>query len=184
MLGITREELRRARTIAAISIKAKKRVRELGLDDNQRALLEIARRPLDDQALAVEEIVERKRAERLRHADVSVTDKKTVEAIKGLHVEIRNNVSALADRRKRLRLIQDRLAVQEELPPDTIVDEPAPENPKPLSPDDETVFTSLVAAWNNGRDPKTIFESASAEVRESFISLLRNCTPPKKKRRV
>jgi hypothetical protein len=83
VLGVTREEVRRAKTIAAISIEAKKRVRELGLD-NQQALLAVAKRPPDEQALAVEEIIERKRAEHARSADVAVIDEKTAAEINTL----------------------------------------------------------------------------------------------------
>ena len=143
-LGITREEVRRAKTISAISDKVKKRVRELGLDDNQRVLLEIAKLPPEGQAPAVEKVVQRKRAESVRPVDVSAADKKDVKKINVLQAKIRENASALVSQRKQLRLIQDKLAVQEELPPDASL--------TPLVPDDEVVFTSLVEAW--ARSPR------------------------------
>jgi len=43
LLGLTKEEVRRCITIAAISAAAKTRMRRLGISDNQRLLLEIAR---------------------------------------------------------------------------------------------------------------------------------------------
>jgi ParB family transcriptional regulator, chromosome partitioning protein len=44
-LGITREEVRRAETIAALPEELKAKAADLGLDDNQSALLEAARAP-------------------------------------------------------------------------------------------------------------------------------------------
>jgi hypothetical protein len=44
-LGITREEVRRAETIASLADEVKARVVELGLDDNQSAMLRAAKAP-------------------------------------------------------------------------------------------------------------------------------------------
>ena len=121
-LGLTREEIRRSKRIAGISPAAKAKVRQLGLDDNQRALLEIASRPTPKAQLrTVGEIVERKRAASARKASAfaGVADKKTAAEICILEAEIRekeDNLDSLkgnlAASRKRLREIEDKLAVQ------------------------------------------------------------------------
>ena len=69
ILGLTREEVRRSKAIASIFPKAKDRIVELGLDDNQQALLEIAKQTTSAAQLRlVEEIAERKIAESNREA--------------------------------------------------------------------------------------------------------------------
>lgn len=57
-LGVERTEVRRAEKIAGISDEAKEAAREAGLDDNQSALLKIARAHPASQADAVGEIAE------------------------------------------------------------------------------------------------------------------------------
>jgi ParB family transcriptional regulator, chromosome partitioning protein len=119
ILGLTKEEIRRSRVIAGICPKAKDKVRKLGLDDNQRALLAIAKETtLEAQLRAVKEIVERKRAARDRRASAAV-DKKTTAEINAIEADIRQKEDALtrlkaelASTRKRRREIDDKLAVQ------------------------------------------------------------------------
>jgi ParB-like nuclease domain len=61
-LGITREEVRRAKTIAALPEQTKQAARDAGLDDNQSALLKAARAPTPEAQIAVlAEIKERGR---------------------------------------------------------------------------------------------------------------------------
>jgi len=61
-LGITREDVRRAKTIAALPEQTKQAAREAGLDDNQSALLKAARAPTAEAQIAVlAEIKERGR---------------------------------------------------------------------------------------------------------------------------
>jgi ParB family transcriptional regulator, chromosome partitioning protein len=61
-LGITRDEVRRAKTIAALPEETKQAAREIGLDDNQSALLKAARAPTPEAQIAVlAEIKERGR---------------------------------------------------------------------------------------------------------------------------
>jgi ParB-like chromosome segregation protein Spo0J len=61
-LGITREEVRRAKTIAALPEQTKKAARDAGLDDNQSALLKAAKAPTPEAQIAVlAEIKERGR---------------------------------------------------------------------------------------------------------------------------
>jgi hypothetical protein len=124
-LGLTREEVRRSKVIAALSAKTKAEVRKLGLDDNQAALLEIAKQPATSAQLrAVKEIAARKRADLVRYVSATsgVMDKKTTDEINALEADIRLKVGiverindALAARRKRLHEIHDKLAVEDAL---------------------------------------------------------------------
>jgi ParB/RepB/Spo0J family partition protein len=67
VLGFTREEIRRSKTIASISAEAKSKAKEHGLDKNQSALLEIATEDAADGQLAkIEEIEIRNIATRAR----------------------------------------------------------------------------------------------------------------------
>jgi len=52
-LGITREEVRRAKTIAALPEQTKQAARDAGLDDNQSALLKAAKAPTPEAQIAV-----------------------------------------------------------------------------------------------------------------------------------
>lgn len=60
-LGITRDEVRRAEKIDSIAPEAKDAAREVGIDDNQSALLRVAARPASEQVAAVHEIAEARR---------------------------------------------------------------------------------------------------------------------------
>jgi len=72
VLGLTREEVRRAKAIAEISPKAKKAAKSAKLDTSQPALLQIAQQLTPGTQLkAIEEIVERKRADRARNASAA-----------------------------------------------------------------------------------------------------------------
>jgi ParB/RepB/Spo0J family partition protein len=60
-LGITREKVRRARDVAGLSPEAKAKVKELGLEDNQAALLKIAQEKVPHAQVAkAQEIAARK----------------------------------------------------------------------------------------------------------------------------
>lgn len=52
-LGITREEVRRAKTIAALPERTKRAARDAGLDDNQSALLKAARAPTPEEQINI-----------------------------------------------------------------------------------------------------------------------------------
>ncbi len=60
-LGITRQEIQRAEKIDSIAPEAKDAAREVGIDDNQSALLRVAARPASEQVAAVHEIAEARR---------------------------------------------------------------------------------------------------------------------------
>ena len=116
-------EIRRSKRIAKISPAAKAKVRKLGLDDNQRALLEIASQPTPKAELrTVREIVERKRAAaHARNGSVAavVGDKKTTAEIDTLEADIRekqgspnaSRTGKLGPNRKRLRGVGGRLGI-------------------------------------------------------------------------
>ena len=121
-LGLTREEIRRSKAIAEISPAAKAKVRKLSLDDNQRALLELAKQSTPKAQLrAIEKIIERKRTARACKASTAafVGDEKTTAEVSALEADIRDKEDRLeslrgklAANRKRLREIDDKLAVQ------------------------------------------------------------------------
>jgi ParB-like chromosome segregation protein Spo0J len=56
VLGYTRDDIRRSTQIASISIKAMTRAEKLGLDDNQAALLQIAKERPEEQVAKAEEL--------------------------------------------------------------------------------------------------------------------------------
>jgi hypothetical protein len=59
-LGLSREEIRRAQTIAALPEETKEAARELGYDDNQSALLAAAKAPTPERQISVlQEIAQR-----------------------------------------------------------------------------------------------------------------------------
>jgi ParB family chromosome partitioning protein len=70
-LGVPRQEVERARKIASISPEAREAVKEAGLDDNQSALLEVAKEPPEQQAARVAEL-KQKRASARRSAKLKV----------------------------------------------------------------------------------------------------------------
>ena len=120
-LGITREEVRRSKVIAGLSAKAKEEVRKLGLDDNQAALLAIAKeQTASGQLRAVKEIAERKRADLVHRVSAApaAVDKKIADEIDALEADIQAKVGiverisgAVAAHRKRLHEMHDTLVV-------------------------------------------------------------------------
>jgi ParB-like chromosome segregation protein Spo0J len=63
-LGIERTEARRSVTIAGMQPEAKEAARQHGLDDNQSALLAVAKAPPDQQVAKVQEIADQKAAKK------------------------------------------------------------------------------------------------------------------------
>jgi ParB family transcriptional regulator, chromosome partitioning protein len=172
-LGITRDEVRRARTIAAIAPKVKVRVRELGLDDNQQALVHVGKQTTPDgQARAVEEILERKRAEGASYAAEPAGDQKEAEEINTLQAQIRQQQAKLAANRKRLQLIADQRAVRGEAPADTAPAEQA--TSAPLSPDDEAKVAALIKAFDKYPKLKAKLAKASPAVLDRVITIIRS----------
>ena len=178
-LGLTREEIRRSKTIAGISTPAKAKVRKLGLDDNQRALLEIATQETPKAQLrAVKKIVERKRAARARKASAAavVGDKKTTAEISIL-ADIREKEDRLeslkgklAASRKRLREIEDKLAVQGVAragdDQSIVPDEDADKSARRIA--DEGTFERLKVRWKKYITPD--WKDASEKTRARFVA--------------
>jgi ParB family chromosome partitioning protein len=190
-LGFTKEEIRRSKKIAKISTEAKAEARKLGLDDNQGALLQIAKLPTSNaQVMAIREIDERKRATRARHASAAaaVSGKKATAKIKTIETTITQKTESvgrlndeLAAERKRLRKLQEKLVA--DCVDTTLIDAtsspstaptdhedipPIPDS-RPLSREDEANFTALTAAWNDARKLRNALAKASEAVREHFI---------------
>jgi ParB family chromosome partitioning protein len=62
-LGTTREHIRRSRAVAALSAKAKKAAKAEGIEDNESALLKVAKEPTREaQVRKVHQLAKRKRA--------------------------------------------------------------------------------------------------------------------------
>jgi ParB-like chromosome segregation protein Spo0J len=79
-LGTTREDIRRSRTVAALSAKAKKAAKVKGIADNQSALLEVAKESTPEaQVRKVHQLGKRKRAGKL---DLSPDEVKQLKRLK------------------------------------------------------------------------------------------------------
>lgn len=170
-LGITREEIRRAKTIASIPPKVQKRVRVLGLDDNQQMLLEIANQSSEDgQVRLVEEIVERKRAASVHRSEAAVVDKKALVKIGNLRAQIRESASTIAAQRKQLQLIEDKLAVQDET---VVTDERETTAIPPLGPEEVSEVEALIQDLNKLPKLKAKLAKASPVVLERVIATIR-----------
>jgi ParB-like nuclease domain len=171
-LGFTRDEVRRSMRIAEmISPKAKSEARKLGLDDNQDALLEIAKLPANAQCAAVTAIVEAQRAARARLAPraVAAANGKAAAKIQAIETNIVKKKEALKSLKEELSKDCERLdKVQGDLVATYVNNalitgaaaQPAGDDvvtvrggalfthDQPLSSNDEKVLDSLVAAWN------------------------------------
>jgi ParB-like nuclease domain len=112
-LGLTKEEVRRLKAIGGISWKAKAAAIAGKLDNSQRALLQIAQQPTPSAQLRLtEEIIERRRAERARHA--SAAEQKTAGEIAKLKAGLANDKrtvesleAKIAYKRQQLRALKD-----------------------------------------------------------------------------
>jgi predicted transcriptional regulator len=197
VLGLTKEEVRRSMRIAErISPEAKADARKLGLDDNQDALVQIAKLPANAQRAAVKEIVDRQRAARARLASgAAVTsNKKAAAKIQAIEADIAKKKEAIESLKEKLSDDRDRLdKVQGKLVAACVNTammsgpsaQPADEGgiqaelDEPLSPEDEASFKALLAIWNSKRK---LFANASAVVRERFIAKWRSCDAQESKK--
>ena len=179
-LGLTREEIRRSKTIAEISPAAKAKVRKLGLDDNQRALLELAKQSTPEAQLrVVKKILERKRAARARKASAAavVGDKRTAAEVSILETDIHDKEdrlqslkAKLAANRKRLREIEDKLAVQGVAragdDQSIVPDEDADKSARRIA--EEETFERLKVRWKKYITPD--WKDASEKTRARFVA--------------
>jgi protein tyrosine phosphatase (PTP) superfamily phosphohydrolase (DUF442 family) len=178
-LGLTKEEIRRAKIIAGISPKAKVAAIAAKLDNSQRALLEIAKQPTPSAQLkAIEKIVERKRVERIRHA--SDAKKEATAEIAKLKADIAKNEGALeslkakiVDKRKRLGQLKGASAAD-------YASATIPITSPSTSPTHEVndiVSPSSVPAQDGGDDldiPESLDRRPLSVVDEEFLGALRD----------
>jgi hypothetical protein len=191
-LGFTKEEIRRSKVIAeTISPEAKAEAKKLGLDDNQHALLEIAKLPANAQCATVKAIVERQRAAHARLASCAavVGNKKAaakIQAIEGKITKKEDTLKSLkeelADERERLHKVQDEVVVAcldnalisgaaTQLADEEGIQAVPDESP---SPEDETSFAAVVERWNEARELKAELANASPMVLERYIAMVRS----------
>jgi hypothetical protein len=190
-LGFTKEDVRRCKAIAGISAEAKAEARKFGLDDNQHALLEIAKLPANAQCAAVKAIVDGQLAARARLASRAVTavSEKAAAKIQAIEADIAKKKEAIESLKEELSDDRDRLdKVQGDLvaayansvlirgpsvqPADdediqAVLDEP-------FSPEDEARFAAVVEAWNKARELKAELANASPKVLERYIAMARS----------
>jgi hypothetical protein len=174
-----------------ISPEAKAETRKLGLDDNQDALLEIAKLPANAQCAAVKAIVDGQLAARARLASRAVTavSEKTAAKIQAIEDKIAKKKETLqaikaelGDERDRLDGVHDELAAAyvnnalingasvQPADGEDIVDVRG----GTLSPEDEARFAAVVEAWNKARELKAELANASLMVLERYIAMTRS----------
>jgi len=173
-----------------ISPEAKAEARKLGLDDNEHALLEIAKLPATAQCAAVKEITDRQRAARARLASGAVvaSNKKAAAKIQAIESDIAKKKEAieslkaeLSDDRDHLDKVQGKLV--EACVNNAMISGPSARSADndvvsvrggPLSPEDEARFAAVVEAWNKARELKAELANASPMVLERYIAMTRS----------
>jgi hypothetical protein len=164
-LGLTREDVRRSKRIVGISREAKAKVREFGLEDNQGALLTIAKQLTPKMQLRViDAIVERKRAARARQALLAAEragDDNSAEEMRELEADIGDKMSRvrrindkMATKRKRLHELQAKVvALSNELEDQPMDEEEDFSESSPIVPAEssdstnENKFETLKSRW-------------------------------------
>ena len=172
-----------------ISPEAKAEARKLGLDDNQHALLAIAKLPTNAQCAAINAIVDGQLAARARLASraVAVASEKAVAKMQAIEAEMAKKNDTLHTLKKQLAGERERLdEVHADLvatyvnnalitgPSAQLADEGGIQAvlDEPLSPEDEASLERLNAAWDN----------ASAVARERFMAIRRSCDAQESKK--
>jgi ParB family chromosome partitioning protein len=194
-LGFTKEEIRRSKAIAGISAEAKEEAKNLGLDDNQDALLEIAKLPTPEtQCKAVQALNERKRAARARRATAAVADnEKAAAKIEEIETSIADKLQKMdklknkvASQRERVRKIEDKLIGKSVDATLVSVDTSPPivpnDDPEISSASDEEAdevvlhldldqaLVDLQAAWDAAAELREAWDEAPTVVRKRFIA--------------
>lgn len=162
-LGLTKEEVRRSKAIAKISPKAKEAAIAGKVHNNQLALLQIAKEPTPSAQLKViEEIVERRRAVRDRHA--SVTEQRVAGEIAGLKAGLAKNKGAVESLEAKIAKQRERLHELKDMPATDYGDMAAlatsplmapsdndglSELDSPLDIDVDKAFARLCSAWHS-----------------------------------
>jgi ParB family chromosome partitioning protein len=118
-LGFPRDEVSRARLIAGIARKVKAKLSKLGLDDNQAALLAIAKAPTrKEQRAKLKAIVKRKNAPRRKRPthpntgkNAQATEEAAFQAELNLQIEENKKLKVkLAAKRKKIRKLKNERA--------------------------------------------------------------------------
>lgn len=183
-LGLTKDEVRRAKKIAAISQKARAEAKKLGLDDNQRALLKVARLPtLEAQLSALREIDDRTRQPRAHRAQAVPVTRTDDKAAAGTETSL----SQAADNAKTLKSETiDRAPAggREQTTADATTTTntatastddlgiPPFLDRRPLPPEDTASLAALTAAWEAASALKLAWATASTRAREQFIDTI------------
>ena len=180
-LGLTREEIRRAKEIASMAVEAKAEARKLGLDDNQSSLLKIARLPTSEAQLsALREVDERTRQPRVRRAHAvpaTRTDEKAAARTETLQSHAADTAEAsksgAIDRARGGAEVQSsRVATTTPstgTAPEPDLDLPYHLDRCPLSPEDAGSLAALTHAWEEASNLKLAWAKASTRAREKFI---------------
>ena len=190
-LGFSKDDVRRSMIISEMSAKAKEEARTLELDDNQAALLEVARLSTPEAQLkAVRRIDEEKRAARDRRAAAAVAgNEKSAAKIEKLKADIAKKIdkrdelnNRVAFQRDEVRKIEDQLvadgvnsALTEIDPSPSIVPGSGAKiqsesDTSDDEPDLDDAFAALEAAWNDAPDVRRAWDEAPTVVRERFIA--------------
>ncbi len=184
VLGFTRDEVRRSMRIAEmISPEAK-------ADDNEDALLQIAKLPANAQCAALNAIVDGQLAARARLASraVAVASDKAAAKIQAIEDKIAKKKETLQALKAELGDERDRLdGVHDELVAAYVNNalitgaaaQPADNDVVTvrvgsLSPEDEARFAAVVEAWNKARELKAELANASPMVLERYIAMTRS----------
>jgi hypothetical protein len=146
---VTREEVRRAKRISAISMEAKAEIRRLKLDDNQAALLEIAKQPTSvEQVLAALALAQRRDDVQ---GDQTTAEEAAAKEIENLHAGISRQQKVIEKARAALNIRQERV-LQLQSNPELAIDLPAVL--KPDAPTAATPFGKVGTVGEGCKDTK------------------------------
>ena len=182
-MGLTREDVRRSKIIAGISAEGIAEARRLGLDDNQRALLLIAKLPTPNaQVMALQELDVRTRAALARSNPLSgvPVSKKAAAKIAGLEATIAEKTNAVATLKTEIAVAREHVHKLERklvgarigiavstptthspptAPSDHVEVTSGPDTQQPPSAQEQAEFMTLTSAW----------QAARPNVRERFV---------------
>jgi hypothetical protein len=200
ILGYTKEKVRRSMRIAErVSPEAKADARKLGLDDNQDALLQIAKLPAGAQCAAVSAIAQAHIAARARlvSSAVAVANEKTVTKIQGIEEQIAKKETEIAKKKEQLQalkrevtderdgldkacrdlaatyvnnsLIGGPMAVSENSHIVTVRGGRMGTHDQPFTLNEKKILDAIVAAWNEAGELQRLVAAAPFAVRDHFI---------------
>ena len=142
-LGVTREDVLRAKAIAGIPPKVKAAAIAAELHNNQRALLQIARAPTPSaQFKVIEEMIERRRAE--RESQTTAAKAKAAREIAALEADLAKDKRTRATLKAKVASTHQRLRDLKDAPPEDEGDFVASPPTAPSS--DQDVLADVLAA--------------------------------------